>query len=269
MAEFSDPKIPEPTREASRLSGQKLTRAEVWAEVKKHRGWYLLAFLLSGLPVYIATLWSPLVGSKTIPEWLAENGLPSLRVLIIAWVIVAAIIALVIVGRAYQTARFRQKTLTDPQSSGVGELVVHSVLLRTVGGSDDVEYIPEIKNHGIKVAMLLDNETIPNAELQNISGQVWTESKYLIATFRRTPLEFPWERDRSRLRYRIWLPVLPKMSHVWLPTLVFALPPPGEQASFGGEIVSKTSEFRQYRWWVANEHGKAVVHGGDATPDTT
>jgi hypothetical protein len=141
------------------------------------------------------------------------------------------------------------------------------VVLRVIGGSDDVEYIPEIKKHGIKVGMALDNETYPFEELQNVSGQVWTESKYLIATVKKTPLDYPWEKDRGKLRYRIWQPVLPKMSHIWLPTLVFALPPPGEKAIFGAEIVSKTTEFRQYRWWVANEDGKAVVHGGDATPD--
>jgi hypothetical protein len=95
---------------AARLPSQKLTGGEVWAEVKKHRGWYLLVFLLSGLPVYIATLWGPFMGSKTIPEWLAENGLPSLRVLIIGWIVMAAVVALVIVARAYQTARYRQET---------------------------------------------------------------------------------------------------------------------------------------------------------------
>jgi hypothetical protein len=145
--------------------------------------------------------------------------------------------------------------------------IVHRVVLRTMG-TGKLEYIPEIKKQGIKVSMILDNETIPDTELQNVSGQVWAERKYLLAKIAQTmsPLDHPWVKDRDRLRYHIWQPVLPKMSHEWLPTLVFALPPPGEKAIFGGEIVSKTTDFKQYRWWLANENGNPVVHGGDATP---
>ena len=155
--------------------------------------------------------------------------------------------------------------IINPRPTPPSQPGIQRVVLRTMG-SGNLEYLPEIKKYGIKVEMILDNETIPDAELQNISGQVWTESKYLIATIKRTQFDYPWERDRARLRYRIWEPVLPKMSLVWLPTLVFALPPPGEKAVFGAEIVSKTTDFRQYRWWLANEDGKGILHGEDATP---
>ena len=150
-------------------------------------------------------------------------------------------------------------TETAPRPE-INEVVVQIMDVRPL------EYLPEIKRQGIKVLMVLDNKTVPDAELQNVSGEVWTESKYLVGTIRKTPWDHPWERDRDRLRYRIWQPVLPKMSLEWLPTLVFALPPAGERAIYGAEIVSKTTDFRQYRWWLANEDGKGVVHGGDATP---
>jgi len=41
---------------------------EVWAEIKQHRGWYFLAFLLGGLPVGIGTIW-PTLTRETVPEW--------------------------------------------------------------------------------------------------------------------------------------------------------------------------------------------------------
>lgn len=192
-----------------------------------------------------------------------------------AFVLIVAIItgavgggAAWLVDRSYKRSLQDQTaTTTESKPSGLSDQPsIQRVVIRTmsVGG---LEYFPEIKKHGIKVEMILDNETIPDAELQNVSGQVWTESKYLIATLRKSKSDHPWERERDRLRYRIWQPVLPKMSHEWLPTLVFALPPPGEVANFGAEIVSKTTDFRQYRWWIANESGKGVVHGGDATPN--
>lgn len=81
-------------------------RQDVWAEIKKHKGWYVVAFLLGGLPVGIATVW-PTITHETVPEWLAQNGLPRLSTLVIGWVAIAAIIALVIVIRSCINARRR------------------------------------------------------------------------------------------------------------------------------------------------------------------
>src|SRR5437660_10252511 len=64
---------------------KKFSINQVWIEIKNHRGWYLVVLLLSGLPVYLATLWDPIMGSKTVPVWLAENGWPRLITLAIAW----------------------------------------------------------------------------------------------------------------------------------------------------------------------------------------
>jgi hypothetical protein len=47
------------------------------------------------------------VGSKTIPDWLAENGWPRLRVLVAAWLASLIMIALVIVARSYLSAKQR------------------------------------------------------------------------------------------------------------------------------------------------------------------
>lgn len=78
-------------------------KINIWGEIKNHRGWYFVGFLLAGLPVGIATIWPTLTDEK-VPHWLAEHGWPQLTTLVIAWVAIAAIIALVIIARSCQTA---------------------------------------------------------------------------------------------------------------------------------------------------------------------
>jgi hypothetical protein len=140
------------------------------------------------------------------------------------------------------------------------------VVLRTMGNTA-FEDIPQLHRKGIKVQMHLSNNTYPATELENVTGQVWTESKYLIATFRSSPSDHPWIADGARLQYLLRYPVFSKMSGEWLPTLVFDLPPPGQKIMFGAQIVSKTTDYTQYIWGLVNENGKPVISGGDATPD--
>src|SRR5438309_1527893 len=81
--------------------------------------------------------------------------------------------------------------IINPRPTPPSQPGIQRVVLRTMGNVN-LEYLPEIKKYGIKVEMVLDNDSIPDAELQNISGQVWTESKYLIATIKRTKFDYPW-----------------------------------------------------------------------------
>lgn len=90
----------------------KLTLADIWAEIKKHRGWYFIAFLLWGLPPIIATIW-PTLTDKKVPDWLTENGWPRLSLLVAGWALVTLAIAAVIVVRSYLSARQRVSQL-DP-----------------------------------------------------------------------------------------------------------------------------------------------------------
>lgn len=129
LAASAKSEFPEPRE------GQKLTWREVWTEIKKHRGWYLLAFLLSGLPLFIATLWGPIMGSKTIPEWLAEKGWPRLTTLVIGWIAVVGIIALVIIVRSYLSVK--RKRAADDASSVSFELTRN----RFERYDDDKQYI--------------------------------------------------------------------------------------------------------------------------------
>lgn len=85
----------------------KIKGSDVWGEIRKHKGWYFIAFLLWGVPPVIATLWGPIVGSKTIPDWLAENGWPRLTTLVLGWLVVTMAIAFAIVIRSYLSARRR------------------------------------------------------------------------------------------------------------------------------------------------------------------
>ena len=36
---------------------------------------------------------------------------------------------------------------------------------------------------------------------------------------------------------------------------------------FGAQLVSKTTDYRQYMWGLTNDGGKPVIRGGDTTPD--
>ncbi|HYR75986.1 MAG TPA: hypothetical protein VEM96_09090 [Pyrinomonadaceae bacterium] len=100
---------------ADKPSNRKIN-IKVWAEIKKHPGWYFLAFLVGGLPVGIGTIW-PTLTHETVPEWLAEHGWPRLIVLAAAWVAVAVIIALVIIVRSYQAAAYQPRKVNDAATS--------------------------------------------------------------------------------------------------------------------------------------------------------
>ena len=186
-------------------------------------------------------------------DWLDPKWRHQLSNAVIAWIAVAILGG---VGGLVWLVAHR-----SPTYLGVGMTVMAGALKQ--------EFIPEINREGIKVEILLWNKSFPDAELQNVAGQFWVENKYLVATIRRTPspLDHPWEKDGDhRVQYRIWYPVLVKTGHEWLPTLVLALPPPGETVHFGAQLVSKTTNFRQFRWTLKNEDGKPVISGGDATP---
>lgn len=93
---------------AKRIRAESNRKLHIWTEIKKHRGWYFVAVLLSALPVGFATIW-PTLTHETVPEWLAQHGWPRLPTLLIAWIAVVAIIALVIVARSAQTALRAQR----------------------------------------------------------------------------------------------------------------------------------------------------------------
>lgn len=92
---------------------------KVGAEIKRHPGWYVLAFILWGLPLGLGTIWPMVAGSKTLPEWLAEHGWPRLMILFIAWVVTGCIIAVVIIARSYITA-----TAGRRNSSGIANIEI-------------------------------------------------------------------------------------------------------------------------------------------------
>ncbi|HSS20899.1 MAG TPA: hypothetical protein VLL54_12565 [Pyrinomonadaceae bacterium] len=94
---------PVPPQSSAPHSSKRLSMHSLLSEVTKHRGWYLVAFLLGGLPIGIATIW-PTLTDKKVPQWLAEHGWPSLSILVLAWLVVVAFIAIVIIVRSCLTA---------------------------------------------------------------------------------------------------------------------------------------------------------------------
>jgi hypothetical protein len=105
------------------ISGQAKTN-KFWTEITRHPGWYLVAFLLSGLPVGFGTIW-PTLTHETVPEWLAEHGWPRLLMLVGCWLGGVAIIAIVIIVRSYiTTRRARDGAIADRyQTNGAPKLV--------------------------------------------------------------------------------------------------------------------------------------------------
>jgi hypothetical protein len=198
--------------------------------------------------------------------WVAMKQVPKLS-LLFAVGVSAALFATIGagIGGVIWLVAHRGGKVTPPSTT---ETIVHlAVGITAMAGNIALAYIPEIKRDGIKVEMILRNESFPDAQLDNVAGQLWVQTKHLIATIKRTPLDYPWEKDgNERAQYRIWYSVLPKMGYEWLPTLVFALPPEGDTANFGAQIVSKTTDYRQFRWSLSNKDGKPVLSGGDATP---
>jgi hypothetical protein len=200
---------------------------------------------------------------RQLYHWRRTRPILSLIVASIVGAIIAPVLWWVITLRPpTQAAAASTNTPTTPDA-------YLAVGITAATANFGLAYISEIKREGIKVDLILRNETIPDVELENVAGQFWVQTKYLIATIRKTqsPLDHPWEKDGAeRVQYRIWYTVLPKMSFEWLPTLVFALPPEGETALFGAQLVSKTTKYRQFRWVLSNKDGKPVLSGGDATP---
>jgi hypothetical protein len=123
-----------------------------------------------------------------------------------------------------------------------------------------------IPEPAVKVDLLLRNASEPQAELHNVTGQVWAKTDYLSATFKQHGVLYSERRERGQVEFDLRFPVLSKMSHSWLPSWIFRLPPPGGSAEFGAQIVSAETNYRQYRWRLVNRGGKPVIEGGDATP---
>lgn len=86
----------------------------IWAQVKRQRGWYFLAFLVGGLPVGFATVW-PTLTHETVPEWLVKRGWPDLRTLLGGWLAVAFVVVLVIILQA--TRRRKTQAINDRSSN--------------------------------------------------------------------------------------------------------------------------------------------------------
>ena len=220
-------------------------------------------------------------------DWLDPNWRHGLSNAVIAWVVIGILGGILFVAwfglrqipkLSLPLAIALSAAVSAAIGAGVGGLVWHAanraphrtaVRITVMAGALKHKFIPEISREGIKVEMILTNDSFPDTELQNVAGQFWVESTYLIATIRRTPspLDHPWEKEGDdRVQYRIWHPVLVKTGYEWLPTLVLALPPPGKEVHFGAQLVSKTTDFRQFRWTLQNKDGEPVITGGDATP---
>src|SRR5262245_7713618 len=78
--------------------------SRVWREIASHKGRYVIAFLLVGLPVAVATIW-PTLSHKTIPEWLLDRGLPKLTTVVFGWLCGVAIVGIVIIARVCLATR--------------------------------------------------------------------------------------------------------------------------------------------------------------------
>ena len=69
----------------------------LWRQFKKHPGWIVLGFLVWGFPIGFLQAWPALVRDRTLPEWLAERGLPRLSVLLAAYLTAAFLTTTIVV----------------------------------------------------------------------------------------------------------------------------------------------------------------------------
>lgn len=129
-----------------------------------------------------------------------------------------------------------------------------------------VEYFDQVGEEGVRVQMLLHNNSVPDVELHNVDGRSWASTDFLIGTFKQNGVLYREHRSKERVEFDLLFPVFSKMSHSWLPSWIFRMPPPGLGADFGAQLVSAESDYRQYRWTLVNDGGRAVVRGGDTTP---
>jgi hypothetical protein len=98
----------------------------IWAQVKRHRGWYFLAFLVGGLPVGFATVW-PTLTHETVPEWLVNRGLPDLTTVLSGWLAIVFMVVLVIIVQAMHGRK------------------IHAINDRTVNGNRSITAILSVQ----------------------------------------------------------------------------------------------------------------------------
>lgn len=131
----------------------------------------------------------------------------------------------------------------------------------------EAEYFPDIRQSGVKVNLLFHNDSVPGLEIHNIMGEAWAQTTYLIGVFKQKDVLYFERRDRGRITFALKFPILHMMTPVWLPSWIFKLPPAGEAAVFGAQVVSTEVFYRQFIWTLKNENGRPKISGGDATPE--
>ena len=150
--------------------------------------------------------------------------------------------------------------------TGTAEPPVHYEVALQPLTDGKVQVFEEVGRDGVKVDMLLHNNSVPDREMHNVVGTIWADGEHLIGTFKQYGVVYRERREGGRVEFDLQFPVLSKMSHSWLSAWTFRLPAPGQVAQFGAQIVSAESDYRQYRWTLVNENGKGVVRGGDDRP---
>jgi hypothetical protein len=91
----------------------------LWRQFKRHPGWIVLGFLVWGFPIGFLQAWPALVRDRTLPEWLAERGLPRLSVLLAVYLTAAflstTIVVLIALTKKFQLQSARLKASNPPE----------------------------------------------------------------------------------------------------------------------------------------------------------
>jgi hypothetical protein len=111
----------------------------------------------------------------------------------------------------------------------------------------------------VKIEMILSNFSSPEAEIHNVAGAMWSDLPHLVATIKQPGVLYDERDSGGKKEFRLQCPVLPKMSHVWLPTWVYRPPAVGEEILFGAQIVSAETDYRQFRWKLINRDGSLAL----------
>jgi hypothetical protein len=139
-------------------------------------------------------------------------------------------------------------------TAGRPPLVVYNLVVSpaiNIGGHDPRNIAP-----GERIELWLNIENNSELEIQNIQGQFWTSSKYLIQASRAPAYVVTGKPDQF-LYYDISIPLLQKHSAEFLATWIVTVPSGDDSIPIGYSVVSSQTEWQSGGWYFARE-GKGV-----------
>jgi len=183
------------------------------------------------------------------PMVLAVVGIIGALAFVTAWLVWGPGVAVTERASSYPTG----KTITEPINQPL--IRVTDVRPMTLGNGSPA----------VKVTLATDTTGVSADDLDVLMGDVWVETRFAAGSIAISASESrkTAEREPNRIVFGFHDNFPPPRSVDWLPALIFRLPKTGDRAVWGGRINRTTKiGFQEYVWWIENNNGKPVLHGG-------